>query len=41
MKDVFRVADFLGVPFKWPDPDPVVMDMKTRTIPSSSPTSIG
>jgi 2-hydroxychromene-2-carboxylate isomerase len=37
MKDVFRVADYLDVPFTWPDPDPVVMDMKTRTIPKEQP----
>ncbi|WP_416900104.1 MAG: 2-hydroxychromene-2-carboxylate isomerase [Minwuia sp.] len=37
MKDVFRVAEHLGVPFQWPDPDPVVMDMKTRTIPKEQP----
>lgn len=37
MRDVFRVADYLGVPFSWPDPDPVVMDMPTRTIPKEQP----
>lgn len=37
MKDVFRVAEFVGVPFTWPDPDPVVMDMRTRTIPKEQP----
>ena len=24
MTDVFRVAEFLELPFSWPDPDPVV-----------------
>ena len=37
MKDVFRVAEHEGVPFTWPQPDPVVMDMKTRTIPKEQP----
>ncbi len=37
MRDVFRVADYLEVPFSWPDPDPVVMDMPTRTIPKEQP----
>ncbi|MEC9345317.1 MAG: DsbA family protein [Pseudomonadota bacterium] len=37
MKDVFRVAEYLGMPFAWPDPDPVVMDMRTRTIPKEQP----
>ncbi len=37
MRDVFRVAEHLGVPFSWPQPDPVVMDMPTRTIPKDQP----
>ncbi|GJL89048.1 MAG: DSBA oxidoreductase [Minwuia thermotolerans] len=37
MRDVFRVADYLEVPFSWPEPDPVVMDMPTRTIPKDQP----
>ncbi|WP_417519643.1 2-hydroxychromene-2-carboxylate isomerase [Minwuia sp.] len=37
MRDVFRVAEHIGVPFTWPDPDPVVMDMETRTIPKEQP----
>lgn len=37
MRDVFRVADYLEVPFSWPEPDPVVMDMPTRTIPKEQP----
>lgn len=37
MRDVYRVAEYLGVPFTWPDPDPVVMDMPTRTIPKEQP----
>lgn len=30
MRDIFRCAEFLGLPFAWPSPDPVVMDMATR-----------
>jgi 2-hydroxychromene-2-carboxylate isomerase len=37
MRDVFRSADFLGLPFKWARPDPVVMDMATRTYPAEQP----
>ncbi len=37
MRDVYRVAEYLDVPFTWPDPDPVVMDMPTRTIPKEQP----
>jgi len=37
MRDVFRLADYLEIPFTWPDPDPVVMDMPTRTIPKEQP----
>lgn len=37
MRDVFRVAEYEGLPFAWPQPDPVVMDMATRTIPKEQP----
>ncbi|ANK83224.1 MAG: disulfide bond formation protein DsbA [Rhizobiales bacterium NRL2] len=37
MRDVYRVAEYEGLPFDWPKPDPVVMDMKTRTIPKEQP----
>ncbi len=37
MKDVFRVAEYLGLPFQWPNPDPVVQvpgdDGRPRTAP--------
>ena len=29
--DIHREAQFLGLPFRWPRPDPVYMDMATRT----------
>jgi len=37
MRDIFRCAEFLGLPFAWPRPDPVVMDMATRTYPKEQP----
>jgi 2-hydroxychromene-2-carboxylate isomerase len=37
MRDVFRSADFVGLPFAWPTPDPVVMDRATRTYPQEQP----
>jgi 2-hydroxychromene-2-carboxylate isomerase len=37
MRDVFRCAEFLGLPLKWPTPDPVVMDFATRTYPKEQP----
>jgi 2-hydroxychromene-2-carboxylate isomerase len=37
MKDTYRTAAFLGLPFRWPSPDPVLMDMATRTYPPEQP----
>ena len=37
MADCHRCAQFLGLPFRWPRPDPVVMDMATRTYPQDQP----
>lgn len=37
MRDIFRCAQFLGLPFSWPSPDPVVMDMATRKYPKEQP----
>jgi 2-hydroxychromene-2-carboxylate isomerase len=37
MRDVFRSADFVGLPFAWPTPDPVVMERATRTYPKEQP----
>ncbi len=37
MRDTKRVAEYLGVPFKWPDPDPVVMELEPRRIPAEQP----
>ncbi|MEQ1547208.1 MAG: DsbA family protein [Chakrabartia sp.] len=37
MRDIFRCAQFLELPFAWPSPDPVVMDMASRTYPKEQP----
>jgi 2-hydroxychromene-2-carboxylate isomerase len=35
--DIRREAEFLGLPIRWPRPDPVQMDMATRTYPKDQP----
>ena len=37
MRDCVRSAEFAGLPLRWPRPDPVVMDMATRTYPQEQP----
>lgn len=37
MKDSYRTAAFLGLPFRWPVPDPVKMDFATRSYPKEQP----
>ncbi len=37
MRDTYRSADYLGLPFRWPRPDPVFMDPETRTYPKVQP----
>lgn len=37
VKDSQRVAEMMGIPFRWPRPDPVVMDMRTRSIAAEQP----
>ena len=37
MRDCHRTGEFLGLPFRWPRPDPVVMDPMTRTYPQDQP----
>lgn len=37
MKDTYRTAQFLGLPYAWPSPDPVYMDPATRTYPAEQP----
>jgi 2-hydroxychromene-2-carboxylate isomerase len=35
--DTRREAEFLGLPYRWPRPDPVYMDPATRTYPREQP----
>ncbi len=35
--DVGRLAEFLDLPFSWPNPDPVVQDLETRAIAKEQP----
>ncbi len=37
MRDTQRVAEYLGVPFRWPRPDPVEMQLEPRRIPAEQP----
>lgn len=37
LRDCQRSAQFAGLPLRWPRPDPVVMDMATRTYPRQQP----
>ncbi len=37
MRDTRRIADMLGIDYAWPRPDPVVMDLATRTYPVAQP----
>jgi 2-hydroxychromene-2-carboxylate isomerase len=37
MRDIQREAEFLGLPIRWPRPDPVKMDFATRSYPKEQP----
>jgi 2-hydroxychromene-2-carboxylate isomerase len=37
MMDIAREAAFVGLPLRWPRPDPVYMDRATRTYPADQP----
>ena len=37
LMDSYRTAQHLGIPFRWPRPDPVVQDMATREIAKDQP----
>ena len=37
LRDTFREAAYLGLPYRWPRPDPVFMDPATRTYPAQQP----
>lgn len=36
-RDAPRLAEFLGLPFRWPKPDPIVQDMTTLSIAEHQP----
>lgn len=36
-KDTIRVAEMEGIPYQWPNPDPVVMDIGTGEVPAEQP----
>lgn len=37
IKDTYRIAEMLGLPYAWPSPDPVKMDMKSGEVPKEQP----
>jgi 2-hydroxychromene-2-carboxylate isomerase len=37
MRDTARIAEMLGLPYQWPRPDPVVVDMQTRAATPNQP----
>ena len=36
-RDCSRIAEMLGMPFAWPSPDPIVMNMATGEVPTEQP----
>jgi 2-hydroxychromene-2-carboxylate isomerase len=37
MKDTYRIAEMNGLPYAWPSPDPILMDMKSGEVPEDQP----
>jgi 2-hydroxychromene-2-carboxylate isomerase len=37
LRDTARLAEYHGIPFGWPRPDPIVQDFATRQIPKEQP----
>jgi 2-hydroxychromene-2-carboxylate isomerase len=37
LRDCSRIAEMLGMPFTWPSPDPIVMNMSTGEVASEQP----
>ena len=37
MRDTFRISEMLGLPYRWPRPDPVVVDPSTRAATPNQP----
>ncbi|MEQ8745912.1 DsbA family protein [Pyruvatibacter sp.] len=37
LTDTARIAEFENMPYAWPSPDPIVMDIKTGEVPADQP----
>jgi 2-hydroxychromene-2-carboxylate isomerase len=37
MRDTMRIAESLGIPYGWPQPDPIVQDFTTRKVADEQP----
>ena len=37
LQDTIRVAEMQGIPYRWPNPDPIVMDIATGEVPKEQP----
>jgi len=37
LRDTFRIAQMHDIPYRWPRPDPIVMDMATREVAAEQP----
>jgi 2-hydroxychromene-2-carboxylate isomerase len=37
MRDTYRISQMLGLPYRWPRPDPVVVDPQTRAATPNQP----
>jgi 2-hydroxychromene-2-carboxylate isomerase len=37
MRDTYRISQMLGLPYRWPRPDPVVVDLSTRAATPNQP----
>jgi 2-hydroxychromene-2-carboxylate isomerase len=36
-RDTYRIAQMNGIPYRWPRPDPVVMDLASGEVPAAQP----
>jgi 2-hydroxychromene-2-carboxylate isomerase len=37
LRDTWRIAEYLGIPYAWPQPDPIVQDYATRRVAPEQP----
>ncbi|MBI1252019.1 MAG: 2-hydroxychromene-2-carboxylate isomerase [Alphaproteobacteria bacterium] len=37
MRDTWRISEFNQIPYAWPKPDPIVMDISTGEVPAEQP----